>query len=119
MLLESLSHLAAGDIGWLFSVAIENLAIAFMLLSVFFVFLEGKNFLKGSIVIFITLFAFMDFGKVLGVTFFSTNFMLLYYISKIAVLSIAEGVPFMKKNLIFINELQFYGALAVSLLFTG
>ncbi len=63
------------------------------------------------------LFAFLDFERVLGVTFFTGSFLLIYYISKLSVLAIAEGNQCLRKRLIFVNELQFYAALALSLVF--
>ena len=119
MLIEILSHLMNFDIGWFVALLADNLLMAFMLFAVFAIFLEGQNILKGSLVIFITLFAFLDFEKVLGVTFFTGSFMLIYYISKLSVLAIAEGIPSLKSKMIFINELQFYAALAGSLVFMG
>ena len=80
MLIEILSHLMNFDIGWFVALLADNLLMAFMLFAVFAIFLEGQNILKGSLVIFITLFAFLDFEKVLGVTFFTGSFILIYYI---------------------------------------
>ncbi len=119
MLVELLIHLLSLDFGWIITLPLQNPLMAFMLFAVFYVFLEGKNIVRGCIVIFITLFAFMDFEKILGVTFFTTSFLLIYYISKLAVLSIAEGNAMLKKNLIFINEMHFFAAFIFSLLISG
>ncbi|MFH1391595.1 MAG: hypothetical protein ABIH20_04755 [Candidatus Diapherotrites archaeon] len=117
MLLEALTELASFNFKWFIDLAIGNLFITFALLATFYLFLEGQNFIKGSIIIFITFFAFFDFEKVLGIPFFTGKFLVIYYATKLAVLALAETNEFLKKRLLFISELQFYGAFVVSILF--
>ncbi|AJF60803.1 MAG: hypothetical protein QT03_C0001G1324 [archaeon GW2011_AR10] len=117
MLLEILAHLATLDGAWVLAWPLRNPMMTFMFFSVIFIFMEGQNIIRGSIVIFATLFAFLDFEKVLGIPFFVGSFLLIYYISKLIVLAIAENNRYLRKYLIFINELQFYGAFIVSILF--
>ena len=119
MLLEMILRLLDLDLGWFGGLAMNSLMIGFMLLAVFYIFLEGKNFLKGSIVIFITLFAFLDLEHALGIAFFTGQAVLLYYLSKFVVLAIAENNAALKKNLIFINELQFYGSFVITWVLFG
>ncbi len=117
MFLEIISHLATLDFGWVLAWPLRNPIMTFMLLAVFFIFLEGQKVGYGSSVIFFTLFAFLDFEKAIGIPFFVGSFLVIYYTSKFLVLSIAENNNFLKKYLIFINELQFFGAFIVSVLF--
>ncbi|MCR4368727.1 MAG: hypothetical protein NUV67_02360 [archaeon] len=117
MLLEAIGALASLDLGWFVHIATQNLFITFALLATFYMFLEGQNFVVGSIVIFITFFAFFDFEKILGIPFFTGKFLVIYYATKLAVLAIAETNEFLKKKLLFLSEVQFYGAFVVSLLF--
>jgi len=119
LLTESLAHLFSFDFAWFVSLALDNILMAFMLFVVFFVFLEGQNTLKGCFVIFVAFFAFLDFEKVLGVTFFTGSFMLVYYISKLSILSLVEGSSSLKKHMIFINEIQFFVAVATAMIFFG
>ena len=91
--------------------------ITFMLIAVFSIFLEDRNLVKGLIVVFITLFAFFDFEKALGIPFFAGKFLLVYYISKFAVLAVAESSNFLKRRLIFISEMQFYASFIISAVF--
>lgn len=114
MLLEMIGRLISLDFGWFADLILNSLMIGFMLLAVFYIFLEGKKFIKGSIIIFITLFAFLDLERALGIAFFTGSAVLLYYVSKFVVLAIAENNPALKKNLIFINELQFYGSFVIT-----
>src|SRR3989338_8626986 len=103
MLLEMIGRLISLDFGWFADLTMNGLMIGFMLLAVFYIFLEGKNVIKGSFVIFVTLFAFLAGSAVL-----------FYYISKFVVLSIAENNIVLKKYLVFINELQFYASFVVA-----
>ncbi|MFH1586292.1 MAG: hypothetical protein ABID38_00380 [Candidatus Diapherotrites archaeon] len=119
MLLEIIGHLYALDLGWFIGLATNSVMITFMLFAVFFIFLEGKKVLKGSIVIFITLFAFLDFEKVIGIPLFVGGTLLIYYITKIAVLALVENNKYLKKYLIFINELQMYGSFILSIIILG
>jgi len=119
MLLEMILRLLSLDLGWFAGLAMNSLMIGFMLLAVFYIFLEGKKFIKGSIVIFITLFAFLDLERALGIAFFTGSAVLFYYISKLVVLVIAENNAYLKKNLVFINELQFYASFVVAWVFLG
>ena len=116
MLIEALSHLAALDVNWFAGLLAGNLMMLFLLFATFFIFLEGKNVVLGSIVILATVFASLDFGTVLGVAILSGSFMIIYYITKISVLAVAEGNNTLKKYLIFINELQFFSVLIIALL---
>jgi len=115
--MEILTHVLRLDFGWIIDTAIQNLLMILMLLAVFYIFLEGKNFLYASLIIFITLFAFLDFESVLGIEIFVGKFLLIYYVTKLAVLAIAESNEFLKKRLIFVNELQFFGAFVILQLF--
>ena len=117
MLIEVLSHAAALDFGWIISLPLKNPVMAFMLFAVFYMFLDGKKVIRGSIVIFIVLFAFLDFETVLGIPFFTGKFLVVYYVTKIAVLALAEGSKRFKGKLLFISEMQFYAAFVISVLF--
>lgn len=117
MLIESLQHLFSLDLGWFIDLAFGNLGMLFILLAVSYFFLEGQNLIKGSIIIFATLFALFDFEIMLEVVLFSTGFFAIHYMSKLSVLGLAENSESLKKHMIFINEMQFFAALAVSLLF--
>ena len=113
MLLEMIGRLLSLDFGLFAGLAMNSLMIGFMLLAVFYIFLEGKNFIKGSIIIFITFFAFFDLERALGVIFFTGSGVLFYYISKFVVLAIAENNNSLKKNLVLISELQFYASFVI------
>jgi len=119
MLLEMIGRLISLDFGWFADLTMNGLMIGFMLLAVFYIFLEGKNVIKGSFVIFVTLFAFLDLERALGIAFFAGSAVLFYYISKFVVLSIAENNIVLKKYLVFINELQFYASFVVAWIFLG
>ena len=108
MLLEMILRLLSLDFGWFTDLAMKSLMIGFMLLAVFYIFLEGQKFIKGSFVIFVTFFAFFDFQNALGIAFFTGSSVLFYYISKFVVLAIAENNNSLRKYLVFLNELQFY-----------
>ncbi|MFH1390780.1 MAG: hypothetical protein ABIH20_00530 [Candidatus Diapherotrites archaeon] len=117
MLLETITHLTALDFGWFIKLATINPIMTFMLISVFYIFLEGQNLIKGGIIILAAIFASLDFGSVLGVAILTGSFMLIYYLSKISLLMMAEGSEKLKKYMMFINEIQFFGVLVIALLF--
>lgn len=117
MFLESIEHILNLDLGWFVGLALGNLAIAFMLFAVFYLFLDGKKLISGSFIIFATLFAFLDLETVLGVPFFTGKFMVVYYVSKLALLAMVEGSKRLGKKMIFINELQFFAAFAITVAF--
>jgi len=117
MFLEILTHLAALDFAWVLAWPLRNPMMTFMLITVFYMFLEGQKIVSGSFVIFVALFAFLDFEKAIGIPFFVGKFVMIYYVTKLAVLVIAENNEVLKKYLKFINELQFFGSFVISLLF--
>ena len=117
MFLEILAHLAALDFVWVLSWPFRNPVMAFMFFSVIFIFVKGQKLIYNSVEVFFTLFAFLDFERVLGIPFFVGKFLMIYYTTKLAVLLIAENNQKLKKYLIFISELQFYAAFVVSILF--
>ena len=117
MLIESLLRLSSLDFQWFLDLLFNNLLIFFLLFATFYIFLEGQSVIKGSLVIFITFFAFFDFETVMGVSVFTGSFLIVYYITKIAVIAIVEQSKSLKPYLIFINELQFFAAIVILLLF--
>ncbi|MCR4335812.1 MAG: hypothetical protein NUV57_04725 [archaeon] len=117
MLIETISHLLGLDFGWFIKLATVNPIMTFMLIAVFFIFLEGQNLIKGGLIILVAIFASLDFGSILGVAILTGSFMAIYYMSKISVLLLAEGSDKLKKYMMFINELQFFGVLIIVLLF--
>jgi len=117
MFIESLQHIFALDFVWFIDLAFGSLGMLFMLLAVSYFFLEGQNIIKGSIIIFATLFALFDFEIMLGVVIFSTGFFAIHYMSKLSVLALAENSKSLKNHMIFINEMQFFAAIALSLVF--
>ena len=119
MLLEMIGKFISLDLGWFAGLAMNSLMIGFMLLAVFYIFLEGKNFIKGSVVIFITFFAFFDLESALGVVFFTGSGVLFYYLSKFVVLAVAEKNNSLKKHLVLISELQFYGSFVITWVLFG
>lgn len=117
MLIETITHVLHLDLGWFIEMATMNPIMTFMLIALFYIFLEGKNVIIGGVVILAAVFASLDFGSILGVAILSGSFMVIYYMSKISVLLLAEGSESMKKYMMFINEAQFFAVLIIVLLF--
>ena len=117
MFVEIIMHYLALDFSWFLKLITVNPIMTFMLIATCFIFLEGQNLIKGSIIILLTIFASLDFGNILGVSILTGGFMLIYYLSKISLLILVEGSENLKKNMFFINEFQFFTVLIIALLF--
>ncbi|MDO8427702.1 MAG: hypothetical protein Q7S92_00645 [Candidatus Diapherotrites archaeon] len=107
-IVEFLIHLIGLDIGWLFYLLLNNLPWLFAYAGIMHIFLGGKikNTIYGTIVISIYMWTISDFVGVLGLIVFVGNLLILFYMGKFTVLTVAESSPNLKKNLLIINETQ-------------
>ena len=109
--IEFIVHLLQFDIAWIIGVFLSNLFWVFGLSAlVYFIFGE-KQFWQGFILMVLDIWLFDIFGAVSGISIFSAKTLTLYYITKIAVLAIAENSPALKDKFVIISTIQ--GVLAM------
>ncbi len=117
MFFEFLSHLVALDIPWLISLVMNNLFWVFAFIALMYFFTEGKKTLLGFLVITFVMWIWVDWETVSGMALFVGSFLALYYISKIALLAIAENSPSLQKKLFWVSEVQAITAIVLFYLF--
>lgn len=117
--IDILFHAVALDIGWFIDMIIGNLLWVFLFTALAFYFVGGdlKKVIYSTIVITLVLFAWTDFGVILGFPIFVGSFLLLNYLVKLGSLSYASSHPALKNRLIFVNNIMAYVAFLVYLVF--
>jgi len=107
MLFEFFYRLISLDTNWLVSLKANNLHWLFLITVLIFIFFDGKKVVLGVIAFFLVGWAWGDFELISGLAVFAGGFLMIYYLSKIAVMIFAENQPELKNKLIWISELQF------------
>ena len=107
MFMNFLTHLVALDVEWLVGLVMNNLLFLFMFVALIFIFYQGKKVLRGVIIMSLLAWAWIDLENIGGIVLFVGGFMLLYYITKLALLGFIENNPNMGTKLVLISEIQF------------
>ena len=108
MFYEALVHLGALDLGWFINLVIGNLFWLFAFYAIMFYFMGGKRTLYFTILFALIMWAFSDLEVLAGLFWTSAAFLLLYYVTKLAVVAFIESTPKLNKYLVIIATLQFY-----------
>lgn len=106
MFVDFLNAVVGIDFSWFAELFANNVLIAtmvFMTMAIFFKF-QIKKAIFATALIFIQIWVIDDTVGLLGGFFISGAFMLIYYVSKLAVLTAAEEDPKLQPRLIVINE---------------
>jgi len=108
MFLEFLSHVLSLDIAWIINFIFSNFFWIFIFASLIYFFVGKKKFLLGFFVLIFNLWVLSDFAVIAGWVFLVGGFLALHYIGKLAIITVADESPGLKKYLIPINEFQGY-----------
>ncbi len=113
MFFEFLNALVNFDFVWIAGLLFSNFHYVFFFACVCFFFWgpSTKKTIISMAIIIPTMWLWADFDSISGWAIFVGSFLSIFYITKFAVLTYANDVPFLKNNLIFINEIQGLGLL--------
>ncbi|MBI4210365.1 MAG: hypothetical protein HY544_02555 [Candidatus Diapherotrites archaeon] len=117
MFFEILAYLLALDFGRLFSLFLGNLLWFFMLAAFVYFIMEGKRLLLGMVLIMPYALLLADFSSVSGAVFLTGSGLLLFYLSRIAVVSFVESTPALKRHFLPIVLVQGWAAIIAASLF--
>ncbi|HZX20579.1 MAG TPA: hypothetical protein VFF13_06225 [archaeon] len=112
-LLEVLHSVISLDIGFFIDLFFDNLFFFFAFYVLIHIFVEKKDTFFYVLILLIVLWAFEDIETFTGLTFLSASFLIVYYITKLAVVAFAESVPSLRKYTIIITTIQFYVAYVI------
>lgn len=117
--IDILFHAVALDIGWFIDMIVGNLLWVFLFTALAFYFVGGdfKKVIYSTIVITLVMFAWTDFGTVLGFPIFVGSFLLINYLVKLGSLAYASSHPKLKGKLIWVNNIMAWLAFLVYLVF--
>jgi len=105
-------NLLSLNFGWIINFLLHNLFWIFalaMLCSILF----GEKALQGFFVMTPALWLWGDFEALSGVGFYGAKVLVLYYVSKIGILTIVENTPSLKKHILIVSTIS--GAIALLL----
>lgn len=97
-------HLASFDLSWFTEIAMANLGILFMLVAVMFYFCGNRKVVLGTIILWFSMLWWNDFSLWIDAFWLVGSFLLLFYITKMAAMIIAESVKGWGDKLIIVNE---------------
>ena len=108
MFFEFLAAVISLDVNWLVGLLFNNFHYLFFFAALAF-FFWGPSTKKAAIstgLIILVAWSWIDFQTVTGCVILAGGFLSLYYITKIAVLTFADDVPFLKNNLVIVTEIH-------------
>ena len=105
MFLEFLSHALVLDFAWMASIFLHNLHYFFIFaaLAFFFFTQKGVRFVFFALLLGLYCWAWVDFSTVTGWAIFGSAFLMIYYLSKVAILIFAETVPELRNRLVIVS----------------
>ncbi|MBI4053187.1 MAG: hypothetical protein HY394_04070 [Candidatus Diapherotrites archaeon] len=117
MLLEILAHILSLDFGWISGFALNNLLWVFILLALAHFFWEKTPLLIGFGVVVVYVLGSVTFTDILGWALLTPAFLLISYISRIAISTFAAHDEALAPKLPLILVAQFFAALVIYNLF--
>jgi len=108
---EALQALLSLDSGFFASIVSTNILWVFIWFAVVFFLFDGKRTVYFFVLFSVLFWAFFDFALLTGLTFVTATFLLLNYLSKLAVIAWAENTPSLKNNIVFVSEFVFFSLL--------
>jgi hypothetical protein len=112
--IEFMARLFTFDIGWLLEFVFSNLFWLFAFALLVHILFNGKHMLLGIVLIAFDIWLWDVWGSISGLSFFGATTLVIYYISKIAVLKLAETIPQLRDKFVVISTLQGLGALVIA-----
>ncbi|HLC93191.1 MAG TPA: hypothetical protein VJH23_05805 [archaeon] len=100
-----ISEVLSFNVGWLLNFGLSNLFWVFALSALVHILFSGKKFIQGMIFMTFALWLWGDFGSLSGIGFFGAQILLIYYISKIAFLTMAENSQRLRPHLVVISTI--------------
>ncbi|MAG17918.1 MAG: hypothetical protein CL944_00395 [Candidatus Diapherotrites archaeon] len=116
---EALQALLSLDVSFFVNIIIDHIIFVFGIAAAAHYFFDGKKLIFWFVFISVTLWALIDLGTYTGLVFTGTLFLLVYYITKFAVLAFVESVPSLKPYIVAFNEFHFFIMLIIFLFFVG
>ena len=112
-----ISEVANLNVGWLISFAISNLFWVFTLSALVHILFGGKKFIEGMVFMTFALWLWGDFGALSGIGFFGAQILLIYYISKISFLTMAENSEKLRPHIVVISTITGIASLLAANIF--
>lgn len=112
MFFELVENLVSFNLAWFWSLLQAHWLMFFMFIALS-VFYKPEKWLKFFFILWIYLWIFSDFLSISGWIVFSASFLFLNYVSRVALMTFAESIPWCKDRLPLIFSLQFLTVLII------
>ncbi len=113
MFLEALTHALTLDLFWFIDLIMNNLFWLFSLLAVMYFLTDGKKAVLGFVIIIFDLWIIRDFELISGAVIFSGGFLAIYYISKLAFLTVIENSKRFNKHIIIASTMHAWAVIFI------
>ena len=101
------------DLAFFIDIAMNNLLWVFMFYAMIHFFMEGKKTVFWFVIWAFLLWAICDWETLTGFVFQSAPLLGLFYLSKFALLGVAEDIPSLKKYLVLVSTISAYFVIIV------
>jgi len=108
-LFEFLIHLFSFDLVWIFNLLYDNLVITFGMFMIGFWYSNGtwKNAFFMFLIAVFNIWAIAAFASSIGWLYLVAGFLMMHYIIRVAVLQVANTIPYLKDKFIIVMTIQF------------
>ena len=107
VIFQAINAIFSLDINFFINIFMNNLLWVFVFYALIHYFMEGRRVIYFFLVFSFLLWSFVDFEILTGLAWNAAGFLLIYYLTKIALLTLAEDIPSLKNKLLWISEVQF------------
>ena len=104
---EAIHSLVNLDIGFFIDILMGNLLWIFIIYAMIHFFTNGKRTFYFFVLFSLVIWAFLDFDVLTGMTWTAASFLVLLYMTKLALFAWAENSEYLKNKLFLLSEVHF------------
>ena len=112
--IEFVSNLLSFNLGWFISLVLNNLFWVFAYALLVHIIFNGEKMVAAFVLFALDVWLWDVFGLLSGVSIFGAQTLVIYYITKIGVLAIAEKSETLKSKFVVVSSIQGVCAILIS-----
>ncbi len=114
---EFFGALAALNFSWIIAFILGNLLWLFFFATIVYILFNGQKFFTAFVFFVFAIWLWNDFSALTGVGFIGAKVIAIYYVSKMAILTVVENNKNLKKHLVVISTVTGIASLLLATIF--
>ena len=106
--LDFLAHLLAFDVAWVVAFILGNLHWLFAFVATAYFFSGSKRVVGYFLILVMLVWSVFDLTSLMSWTVLAGGFLMLMYISRVAVLTYANDIPYLKTKIVIVMTIQMW-----------